>query len=424
MLYLHDATYLDSDTFAVTRGDIAVEEGPFGGIVQGAAIPPVAERAPGDRVIHCRGRLVTRSLACGHHHIYSALSRGMPPAPKTPSSFVELLELVWWRLDKCLDGDMIAASALAAGLHMAKNGVTFCIDHHASPHAVEGSLETIAAAFDHIGIGHLLCYETSCRDGQNIAEQGLQEHDAFLSAGGKGHVGLHASFTVSDEVLHAAVELARKHRTGIHIHVAEARSDQEHCLATYGKTVVQRLKDAGALELPQTILGHCVHVSEEDKRILAESPCWIVQNVESNMNNNVGLAGYSYHPRVMIGTDGMHSDMIRSAQATYFSGIGVEGQDCAGAYARLRNVHRHTALHHVPGDTGNNLMILNYDTPTPLAQQNALGHIFYGWHAGHVDTVIAQGKVIVEGGRLVSCDETDILAFANEQARRLWDRLS
>lgn len=423
MLYLRNAILLDPDSFAPQQGDFAVEEGPGGGVKPVQAVPALSERGKADQVIDCKGRFVMRALACGHHHIYSCLSRGMPPAPKAPQNFTEVLELIWWRLDKCLDKDMTAASALACGLYLAKNGVAFCIDHHAAPNAVEGSLSVIADAFDRIGIGHLLCYETSDRDGMDVAEKGLAEHQRFFQAGGKGHVGLHASFTVSDKTLASAVELARKHDTGIHIHVAEAKSDQEHCLAAYGKTVVQRLKDFGALDLPKTILGHCVHVSEEDKAILADSPCWIVQNTESNLNNNVGLAGYGYSKNVMLGTDGMHSDMIRSAQAAYFVGVGKEGLSPGGAYARLRNVHRHAAQFGPCGDALNNLVILDYDSPTPLTKDNALGHFFYGLGAGHVHTVISQGKIIVEDGRLCSCDEEDVLAFAREQALRLWKKL-
>ena len=424
MLYLRDAAMLDGATFAAASGHFAVEEGPSGSVRALDAVPSASELKPGDSVLDCRGRFVLRAFACGHHHVYSALSRGMPPAPRTPKNFPDMLDLVWWRLDKCLDKDMIQASALATGLYLAKNGVTFCIDHHASPFAVEGSLSLIAEAFDRIGIGHLLCYESSCRDGQAVAEQGLVEHDRYLSGGGKGHVGLHASFTVDDELLGASVDLARKYDTGLHIHVAEAVDDQQHCLATYGKTVIQRLKDSGALDLPKTILGHCVHLTPEDKAILAAAPCWIVQNVESNQNNNVGLGEYSYSANVMLGTDGMHSDMIRSAQAAYFSGVGREGLSPAGAYARLRNIHRHTALHGPCDDGDNNLVVLDYDSPTPLRSDNALGHFFYGLDNGHVHTVISSGRVIVENCSLTTCNEADILAFAREQAQRLWSRMA
>lgn len=423
MLYLQDAVYLNSETRALTTGHMAVEEGPMGRITLNADIPPASERMRGDRVFHCAGKLVTGSLACGHHHIYSALARGMPPAARAPQNFVEILEYVWWRLDKCLDADMIAASALVTGLHLLKNGVTFCIDHHASPFAIDGSLDIIARALDRVGVGHLLCYETSCRDGDAIAEMGLAENERYLRAGGKGHVGLHASFTVSDEILRRSVDLAASCGTGIHIHVAEAASDMEQCLKIHGKTVVRRLKDAGALDLPHTILGHCVHITDEDRQLLAEAPCWIVQNTESNMNNNVGLAGYGSARNVMLGTDGMHSDMIRSAHAAYLAGISVEGITCADAYGRLRAVHRHAKMHEAPGNGANNLMVLAYDSPTPLTQENALGHFFYGITSRHVHTVISQGRIVVED-RMYCGDEAGILEFSHEQAQRLWAKLA
>lgn len=423
MLYLKNARYVNDD-LEITGCHLAVEAGPDGGLRAVTELPDAGKLKKEDTVYDCKGKLVIRGLTCGHHHIYSALSRGMPPAPRAPKNFLDVLELVWWRLDKCLDHDMTSASALACAMYMAKNGVTFCIDHHAAPHSVQGSLSVIAEAFDRVGIGHLLCYEGSNRDGKDIALASLAEHDRYLSSGGKGHVGLHASFTVDDELLRGAVNLAKKHNTGLHIHVAEAESDQEHCLAAYGKTVVSRLKEAGALDLPQTILGHCVHVSDEDKAVLAGSPCWIVQNVESNQNNNVGLAGYSYKDNVMFGTDGMHSDMIRSAQAAYFSGIGVEGLSVPAAYARLRNAHKHTALHGACGDSANNLVILDYNAPTPVTQANFLGHFFYGLSNSHVRGVVSQGRMIVEDGRLTRCDEAEILRFANEQAKRLWAKLA
>ena len=239
-LYLRNATWIDPETFKATTTTIKVEEGPFGGMEFDAHAP--VECPPEDTVLDCTGRLVMPSFGCGHHHIYSALARGMPPAPKAPTNFLEVLEYVWWRMDKKLDHDMIEASALVTGLYCAKNGVTFVIDHHASPFHLDGSLETIAKALDRVGLGHLLCYEISCRDGEGIKEKGLAETDAFLSSGRKGHVGLHASFTVDDDLLGRAVDLARKHKTGVHIHVAEGIEDQEHCARTYGKSVASRTR--------------------------------------------------------------------------------------------------------------------------------------------------------------------------------------
>jgi cytosine/adenosine deaminase-related metal-dependent hydrolase len=164
-LYLKDATYIDWQTLAFQSTHLAVSAGDSGGIQFVDKLPSKAELGADDRILDCKGRLVTKSFACGHHHIYSALARGMPSPAKPPRNFVEILENIWWHLDKSLDTQMIEASALVSALYCAKNGVTFVIDHHASPCAIKNSLETIAAAFDRIGLSHLLCYEISDRDG-------------------------------------------------------------------------------------------------------------------------------------------------------------------------------------------------------------------------------------------------------------------
>ena len=146
-----------------------------------------------------------------------------------------------------------------------------------------------------------------------------------------------------------------------------------------------------------------------------------MQNTESNLNNNVGLGRYNDFPRVMLGTDGMHSDMIRSAQSSYFiAGLVEGGMSPLAAYQRLRAVHAHIQGHNAPGGGANNLVILNYDSPTPLTQDNFPGHFCYAFDARNVESVISQGRLIVDHGRLAGMDEADILAYANEQARRLW----
>lgn len=155
------------------------------------------------KTIDCQGMLVMRSFAIGHHHVYSALSRGMNAPPKTPQNFHENLQYVWWRLDKALDHDLIRASAMATAMACAKAGTTFVIDHHASPNAIAGSLEVIAEAFDQVGIGHLLCYEITDRDGLDKTAAGLQETADYL-AKNQGLVGLHASFTVGDDTMRRA----------------------------------------------------------------------------------------------------------------------------------------------------------------------------------------------------------------------------
>ena len=313
-LYLKNATYIDWKTLAFTSTHLAVFDGDDGGIQFLDALPPAGDLGADEKILDCRQRLVTRAFGCGHHHIYSALARGMPAPAMIPRNFSEILQHIWWHLDKSLDTDMIEASALVSAMYCAKNGVTFVIDHHASPFAIDDSLETIARAFDRVGISHLLCYEMSDRDGDGPREKGLEETDAFLSSGRQGHVGLHASFTVGDDLLKRAVDLARKHNTGLHVHVAEDAVDQQSCMMRYNKRVVKRYADAGALELSKSIFSHCIHLNAHEKQLLRESGIYIVQNTESNLNNNVGVTNYQQlGENIILGTEGMHNDMLRSA---------------------------------------------------------------------------------------------------------------
>lgn len=423
-LYLRNARFIDWQTLKIKSTNIKVDEGVAGGISFVDTIPGTGAPDAPTKVIDCKGKFVTRAFGCGHHHIYSTLARGMPAPKKIPANFSEILTYIWWHLDKCLDRDMIEASALASALYCAKNGITFIIDHHASPFAIEGSLSTIAGAFDKVGVSHLLCYELSDRDGEGPREAGLAEHERYLTGGGQGHIGLHASFTVGDDLLNQSVELARKYGTGLHIHVAEDKSDQAACLQDHNKRVVKRLHDAGGLDLPQTILGHCIHLDDEEKEIIRSTGSWVVQNTESNLNNNVGLGNYSQiSEKIMLGTDGMHCDMLRSAKAAFLSGQPVEGTGFDTAYARFRNVHHYIQSSGFSGDTDNNLVVLDYDSPTELTDENFLGHFIYGINSSHVETVVAKGEVIVEDRVLKTADEAEILAFARQMGNKLWDKM-
>ncbi len=423
-LYLKNANYVDWQNFKITMTDLKIETGVQGGIDFISSVPAPDSIEPEAKVLNCAGKLVTKSFGCGHHHIYSTLARGMPAPQKAPTNFPEILEYIWWHLDKRLDLEMIEASALAAAIYCAKNGVTFVIDHHASPFAIRDSLTTIAKAFDRVGIAHMLCYEISDRDGEGPRQEGLAETDTFLAQGHQGHVGLHASFTVGEELLQKAIALAQKHNTGLHVHVAEDRADQEQTQAKYGQRVVERLKESGALDLSKSILCHCIHLTDHEQELLRDADVWIAQNTESNQNNNVGLTEYaSLGDNVMLGTDGMHCDMLRSAKASFLAGQATEGIDFNGIYHRFRNVHRYARQFGARGDGVNNLVIFDYDAPTEVTADNFLGHFVYGLDARHVETVICQGKLIVENRRVTMVNEAEALAFARKMGKKLWGKM-
>ena len=320
---------------------------------------------------------------------------------------------------------MIKASALASAIYSARNGVTFIIDHHASPFAVEGCLQTIKDAFDSVGVGSLLCYELSDRDGDDSKNKALHETKSFIKQGNQGLVGLHASFTVGNDLLQKSVAMARELNSGLHIHVAEDKADQDNCLKEHGKRVIHRLSEAGVLDHSKTILGHCLHLDESEIKCVRDSKAWVVENVESNLNNAVGMADYSsYGEKIMLGTDGMHSDMLRSAKAAFITGQTTEGISFPDTYMRFRNVHRYLSENQYQGDADNNLVILDYNPPTEINGDNFLGHFLFGIESGHVESVISKGKLIVENRKLLTVNEHDVLKFSREQGLRLWEKLS
>ncbi len=420
-ILLKNATYIDWKTLEFSQKNILVEQDKT--TIQFVEnIDQIADKSRLE-VLDCTGKLVTKSFGVGHHHVYSALSRGMGAPKKSPENFYEVLKYIWWTLDKCLDLEMVESSALVTAIACAKAGSTFVIDHHASPFAVKGSLETIAKAFDKVGVSHLLCYEISDRDGFKSSKEGIEETEEYLGKR-QGLVGLHASFTVNDETMEKSVEMMNRLNSGIHIHVAEDLYDQEFCIKKYGKRVITRLNEYGALKSSKTILGHCLHLDEDEKDIIRNSPCWIVQNTESNLNNNVGyFNGEHLGSKIMLGTDGMHSDMLQSAKSAFFVGQGFDNITYPSSYQRFRNVHKYIEDNGFKGDGDNNLVVLDYATPTEINQNNFLGHFIFGINSNHVCDVISNGKLIVKNRLIQTVDEAEILKVSKERALRLWKKM-
>ena len=253
-------------------------------------------------------RATTPGMVCAHHHLYSALARGMPPPPREPTRFGEILELIWWRLDRALDLEMIEWSAKLGALEALQAGCTTIVDHHESPNAIEGSLTAIAEACAAVGVRVSCAYGVTDRHGAEGAARGLAENDRFLSTGGRGMVGVHAAFTCSDDTLHAAAELAVRHGVGVHVHVAEGPEDVAP--SPYGPGCVERLRD---LARDDWLLVHGVHLPDDHG--LAGS---IVHNPASNLNNAVGSARPArFANPVALGTDGIGADVLGEFRLAY-----------------------------------------------------------------------------------------------------------
>jgi putative selenium metabolism protein SsnA len=387
-------------------------------------------------VIDCSGCVVIPGNVCAHTHLYSALARGMPFRLEAPTSFLEILQRVWWRLDQALDPDSVRASAMAGGLEALLCGTTAVVDHHASPNAVEGSLDVIAEALGSIGLRSVLCYEVTDRDGPERAAAGIEENRRFLRGRAgrrltRGMIGAHASFTLSEETLAGCVEAARETGSGVHVHAAEDEADQGDAQARFGMPTIERLANAGALG-PRTMLAHCVHVHPSEIGLIIDSRTTVAHNARSNMNNAVGRAPVeALGGRVALGTDGIDADLFAESRASHWRER--EGNLLAAAPETLRRLSRgaafageafgEPALGHVEPGAPADLVVLDYHAPTPLTSESFAGHWMFGLSSRLVRDVVVAGEVVVRNRRLTMIDQDEQAAKASVEAARLWERL-
>lgn len=419
-MILKNITYIDFESLEFYENiNILVEKGINGSIKFLENITDTNEE-----IIDCTGLYAIKSFVQAHHHAYSALALGMPMPQKKPNNFLEILKYIWWNLDSKLDKSEIEASALVTAMNCAKNGVTFVIDHHSSPNFISGSLDIIAKAFEKIGLSHLLCYEITDRNGKQKSQEALEETKNYLNRN-QGLVGLHASFTVDNDTLAKAAEIAEEYKTGIHIHVAEDPIDEFLTYEHYGMTVIERLQNFGLIQNSKTILAHCLHINEKERYLLDSSNCYIVLNTESNLNNQVGtFDATDLDPnRILIGTDGMHSNMIKAAQYTYFNLKNNNDITIKDVYQYLINNNKYLETNNFKGNNLNNLIIFDYPATTPLSKENFLGHFFYGFENSFIKHVISQGEFIVKNQKLTKINEEEILTFSRQQAIKLWEKL-
>ncbi len=414
-----------------------------GGVITALA-PSATVTAPvGTRVVDAGGRIVMPGLINAHTHFYSTLARGLTRA-EPARNFREVLEHLWWRLDRRLTLEDCRISALVALVEAIRHGTTTLVDHHASPSAVTGALEVLAGAVRRTGVRAALCYEVSDRDGAAVAEAGLEENAAFIRACRReadAHLaalfGLHAAFTLSAATLERAAALGRELGAGFHIHLAEAASDQEHSLATYGVRVTERLLRAGVLG-PRTIAAHGVHVDEEEMDVLAGTGTAVVHNPQSNMNNAVGVADVpamlARGVLVGLGTDAMTTNMLEELRVALWVRHLAAGDPSAGfAETVSLLVHGNRAvaarlwpelgLGELRVGAAADLVVVDYHPPTPLDDSTVSGHLVFGISQATVDTTVVGGRLLMEGRRLrIDVDEEALAAEARDRARALWER--
>ncbi|HDQ72667.1 MAG TPA: putative aminohydrolase SsnA [Chloroflexi bacterium] len=410
-----------------------------------AALGPSADltaRYPDVERWDAAGQLVLPASICAHTHFYGAFARGMAVPGQPAANFPQILERLWWRLDKALTREAVRYSALVCLVDAVRHGTSTLIDHHASPNAIEGSLDEIAWAVEEAGIRASLCYEVTDRDGPERVQAGIAENVRFaqsLVSNPRPRLaasfGLHASLTLSERTLADCVAAASDLGVGFHVHVAEDVADQEDALEKYGQRVVHRLHDAGILG-PKTIAVHCVHVDQTEIAALAETGAWVTHQPRSNMNNGVGVAPVEVMQQAGVnlglGNDGFSNQMFAEMKAAYLvhklarrdprampGGLVMEL-----AYANNARLARvfwpDLSLGELRAGAAADLVFLDYHPTTPLTADNLPWHLLFGVEASAITATVCAGRALMRDRELLTLDEAAITARSREVAAEVW----
>jgi putative selenium metabolism protein SsnA len=400
----------------------------------------LTEKYPKEENLDARGQFVMPGSICAHTHFYSAFARGMAIPGPAPKDFPEILQKLWWPLDRSLDAESIQYSVLPGLVDAIKHGTTTLIDHHASPNAIDGSLDIIGDEVEKAGMRAVLCYEVTDRDGEERMKAGINENLRFLKKTKSpllaATFGLHASLTLSESSLSLCRQSAPD-EVGFHVHTAEHHSDEYDSLSKTGLRVIDRLQRHNILG-PKTITAHGVHFDAREIQILAETRTWLSHQPRSNMNNGVGVAPVESMMRagikVCLGNDGFSNAMWEEWKAAYLlhkvqhldprrmGGFDV-AQMAVYNNAALANVFFPSATigQLIPGAFAD-IIFVDYHPNTPLTAGNLPWHVIFGFQQSMVTTTIVAGKVLMKDRKLLTLDEREIGARAREIAPKVWER--
>jgi len=397
---------------------------------------------PRAELVDAHGGVIMPGLINTHTHIYSGLARGLSINGYNPHTFWQVLDGMWWKIDRHLDLEGTRASAYCTILACIRNGVTTIFDHHASFCEISGSLFAIRDVAQELGMRACLCYEVSERDGAEKCDQAIRENADFARYCKdadddmiKAMFGGHALFTISDETFAKMVE-SNDGMTGYHIHVCEGRNDVEDSWQRYGMRPIDRLAKNGILG-PKTILGHCIHLTDDELDVIASTDTMVVNNPESNMGNAVGcspvLKMYKKGILIGLGTDAYTHDMLESLKVALIiqrhnaqnPGVGwCEVTDMLFKNnPKMANRYFKKPLGVLKPGAAADVAVFDYRAFTPFSDLNADGHMIFGFQGHDCIHTVINGRLLMKDREFVAYDESAINARVCKAAKKLWGEL-
>lgn len=386
-------------------------------------------------IIDGKNRLVMPNFVCAHSHIYSIFARGLS-LPFDPKNFQDILDQMWWKLDKQIDNKITYYSGIAAGYEFLLNGVTTIIDHHASGTDIKGSLKNLDKALELVGVRRILCFETSDRFNiDSCIKENISFAEKYQTTHSSGLFGMHASMSLSEKTLNKI-----SNKIGdlpIHIHVAESDMDEEDSLKQYGVPIIERL-DKYRLIKKDSLIVHGVFMHPDEVQIVKDRGAYMVINPTSNLNNAVGITDTKMFVdtgvKVMVGNDGLSSSMATEyLNAYYLSHLKNESPTAFGLdeiRKMINNAYEYASgrlgikLGKIQAGYVSDFMIVSYLPFTEMNNNNAFGHIFFGLFPNFrpID-VYVDGEKIVKSGAVASRKLVKEVVEARNHSRELWKRV-
>jgi len=418
---------------------VAVENGKIVGLEKTANL----EKNSGVEVLDASGCIIMPGIVCAHSHLYGMLLRGATLRITPPSDFAQILQRVWWPMDEMMNYEDAYASALVGCVAFAKSGVTTFADTYSGPNSISGVLDHIARAVNEIGIKGFIAFEATERHSKDEGSRGVKENVRFAEEAQSKHdskarplFSIHASFTVSDDLIREVKELATKYRVPITIHASEGLADVHHNLEKYGKRTVERLQDIGLLG-PNVILAHCVNLNDKEVDIIAQTGTGVAHNAMSNMLNAVGVSPIlrmlEKNVTVGLGNDGYIFDMFENMRATFLlHRVYHRDPNAIDPYTILEMATiKGAKLYGIDKEVGSielgkkaDLIIIKPSIlPTPLNASSVVGHLINTVDGDDVEHVLIDGKLIVRSKKLLTFNEGQAQSISQAAAAKLWTRL-
>ena len=405
--------------------NVLLDNAPAHILVDGQRIARVSREPldmPQAQVVDCTGKAVFPGLVNMHTHAAMLLLRGI----HEDRSLYDWLDGVW-KIEAKLDGEFIYWGTKAACLEMLRCGTTTFNDQYwFCPHARKAAVEMgLHPAVSFIFLdGHNEELVLKQRD----ACQRLYERSLEWGPESQFMISLHSVYTVSEENLLWATQFARDHGLRIHMHLAETALEDQDCRkAHHGLSPTAYFDSLGILG-PDVIAAHCLHLSDDDVRILGERKVNCVHNINSNLKL---ASGYRFRynelrdagANVCLGTDGAASsnnlDMLEHMKNTALLQKAWRSDPAEMTLQELLDCATVNGARALGLDSGviregalADLFLVNLTGTAFLSPGSVLANLVYAATSEVITDVMARGQWVMRGRRIPG--EESILAGARQ----------